>query len=119
MPQPDWDLFSPPPEPPSGPQRDPRRYTGLAGSWRGYELWKATEEGRRAFAYIERAALDQAARGEARVSPRTLVAQVRERLKLEVNDHYSAWIADDLVARHPAALLSVIERRKRRRQKVA
>ena len=102
------------PSPPSGPQTDVRKFTREAGTHRAYVWWRTeTEEGRRVFAYVERCALTEAARGETRISIRTLAEQARMRLKIEMNDHYSPWMADDLLARHPH-LIDLVERRRRR-----
>ena len=102
-----------PPPPPSGPQRDVERFCGT--SYEGYVWWKtSTVEGRRAFGYIEQCALVAAEKGQARISVNRLVEEVRVHLQLEVNNTYRAWIADDLVMRHPH-LTDLIERRRRRK----
>jgi len=99
------------PEPPTGPAADPHLREG--GTYAAFVAWMATDDGRMAFQWVEFVALEQLAAGATRVSPRTLVARARDRLHIRINDHYTPWIADDLVAKHPA-LLDVIERRKRK-----
>ena len=116
--RPDWDLFHQPPEPPTGPPTDVGKFqSGKAA----YDAWKATHEGWLVWRYVERTALDQAAAGQHRISPRTIVAEARDRFTVDghhvsINDHYTALLADDLVARHPH-LEELIERRKRRKPK--
>ena len=91
-------------------------YSPAAGTYEAYRQWVVTVEGQVAFDWIERMAVEQLAAGADRVSPRTLVARARDHLHARINDHFTAWIADDLVIRHPH-LLDVIERRKRRKSK--
>ena len=114
--RPDWDLFAPPPEPPSGPATDPRKFTGEPPDVATrYAAWKASKGGWRAWRYMEATALDLAARGELRISVKYLAEQARRALepKVELDNRFTARIADDLVARHPH-LEALIERRKRR-----
>lgn len=102
------------PPPPTGPAADP--HTPESGTYRAYEAWLLTEEGAAAFAWVEAKALEQVAAGATRVSPRTLVARARDALRARINDHFTPWIADDLVAKRPE-LLDVVERRKRKKAK--
>ena len=112
--QPVWDLFSQPPEPPSGPRTDPRKFTAEPPSVAvRYVAWKASKGGWRAWRYVERTALDLAAAGELRISTKFLVEQARRRLKVEINNNFTSFLATELVARHPH-LVELVERRKRR-----
>lgn len=108
-------LFAPPP-PPSGPRATVP--SAVDGGYHTYVAWKYTQDGATVVAWVEGRALARFASGERRISARTLAADARDALKIKVNDHFTPWIADDLVARHPE-LLDVIERRKRRKAKVA
>ena len=112
--RPEWDLFHPPPDPPTGPPTDVAKFASGAAA---YAAWKATHEGWLVWRYVERTALDQAAAGQQRISTRTIVAEARDRFTVDghhvsINDHYTALLADDLLARHPH-LEDRIERRKR------
>ncbi len=102
-------------DPPTGPLADP--HPAASGTYSAYLEWLVTEDGIRAFIWVETMALEQLAAGAARISPRTLVARARDRFKIGINDHYTPWIADDLVTRQPA-LLELVERRKRKKAKV-
>jgi len=104
-------LFEPP-EPPSGPQKDVRRFVG--STYPQYVAWKHTEDGWRVWRYVERVALDLAAAGEERIGVKALVEKARQATKLEANNSWSCLLADDLVAAHPH-LTTLIERRKRRK----
>jgi len=111
--QPVYDLFSPPPEPPTGPPTDLGKFA--RGSEARYQAWKATDAGWKAWRYIERTALDLAARGEARISLQFCIEQAREHVEphASVNHNFRSLICRDLLARHPH-LVDRIERRKRR-----
>jgi hypothetical protein len=114
--QPDYDLFTPPPEAPSGPPTDVGKFLSHHSRGIRYAQWKGTEAGWRVWRYVECTALDLAARGEQRISVKYLVEQARRGLdkpKVEINNSYTALLADDLVARHPH-LVDLLERRKRR-----
>ena len=103
-----WDA----PPPPSGPAKDVRRFVG--STYERYVRWRTeTPEGRQAFSYIAGAALVAAERGDKRISVNRLVEEARARLHVEINNTARAWLADDLIARHPH-LADVVERRKRR-----
>lgn len=110
------DLFDEPPEPPTGPAAEVP--SPGDGSFRAYLRFRNTAPGQQAWAWIVEVALTRYGQGERRISPRTLVAEARDVLKVRINDHFSPWIADDLVVLRPE-LLDVIERRKRRKAKVA
>jgi hypothetical protein len=104
-----WDA----PPPPSGPQKDVTRFIGGTPA-EAYAHWRhRTEDGRRVFAYVERIALDLAARGDERISVNRLVEEARAHLHLEVNNSHRAALSDELIARHEH-LLALIERRKRK-----
>lgn len=94
---------------PSGPPgRSARQNTPGA-----YIAWRNSGEGMRAWDAIRDAALREARDGATRISVNRLVEEVRRLLKVEVNNTFRAWIADDLVLLYPR-LRDVIERRRRR-----
>jgi hypothetical protein len=97
-------------DPPSGPRRE--LPTKAEGQFSAYVRWRGTEDGHRAWRWIVEQALLAAERRQRRVSPRTLVARCRDTLHVKLNDHYSAWIGDDLWAAFPI-LRPLIERRRR------
>lgn len=99
------------PPPPTGPPADIP--TEREGDYIAYRTWRATDDGKRAWTWIKNRALEAVHRGEKRVSPRTLVGACRDALRVKINDHFSPWIADDLVHDWPV-LRDVIERRKRK-----
>lgn len=101
-----------PPPPPTGPVADVP--TTEQGQHSAYRLWRGTAEGEVAYRWIEDRALGLFRAGETRISPRTLVGVARDHLKTPINDHFSPWIADDLIRAH-RELLDVIERRRRRK----
>lgn len=106
-----WYVPVPVPEPPTGPAAIvPTKGEGTPAA---YGAWRESEDGRDAWRWILAQAREALKRGERRVSPRTLVAQCRDVLKVQINDHFSPWVADDLIRAEPA-LLDVIERRRRR-----
>ena len=113
--RPDYDLFTEPPEPPSGPTTDVGKFGPKETVRTRYAVWKGSDDGWRAWRYMEATALDLAARGELRISAKYLAEQARraDHLHAEIDNRWTALIADDLVARHPH-LLDKIERRKRR-----
>jgi hypothetical protein len=101
-------------DPPSGPRAEiPSK---AEGQFSAYVRWRGTEQGDLAWRWIVGQALLAAEQGKQRVSPRTLVARCRDALHVKINDHYSAWIADDLVTAFPI-LRPIIERRRRRKVK--
>ena len=100
------------PPPPTGPEAEkyhhedgrPERFVAFLDTPDGQAFWEAVEE----------AALEALRTGEERFSTRTFLARYRDDEKVRINDHFSPWFADELVARHPL-LLDIIERRKRRK----
>lgn len=96
------------PDPPTGPAKTPG-----GGTWEAYLVWRQSEDGLRVWVYVEAQAMAALEMGATRFSTRTSCAEARDRLKVEINDHYTAWIADDLCRKH-IALLDIIERRVRR-----
>jgi hypothetical protein len=104
-----WDA----PPPPSGPQKDVTRFVGGSPA-EAYAHWRhRTEDGRRVFAYVERIALDLAARGDERISVQRLIEEARAHLQLEVNHNLRSLLSDELIARHEH-LIDLIERRRRK-----
>lgn len=99
-----------PPAPPTGPQTPGN--SARAGSRDAYVTWRHTA-GTRAWLFI----LDRAScllrSGAKRISTKALVETARGELKLEINNTYTAYIADDLLRVEPA-FEKVIERRRRK-----
>lgn len=104
-------LFSSP-APPTGPEgRVPTEHEGRRAA---YLQWRKSLDGASAWAWITDRARGLLASGSTRISAKALVEDCRAALKVEINNTWTAWIADDLVAAHPA-LLEVVERRRRRK----
>ena len=104
-------IFAPPP-PPTGPATDTRKFE--PGLEERYQAWKLTEAGARVWRYVERAALDRAARGERRIGLQGIFEDARQQdWHPTVNHNFRSLIARDLIARHPH-LLERIERRQRK-----
>ena len=100
------------PEPPTGPQTPPR--TKAMNRYGAYQLWKRSEEGGRAFGWMLVSARRQLAAGARRISTKALVEACRATLRCDLNNSYTSWLADDLLAVEPL-LESVIERRVRKK----
>ena len=94
------------PKPPTGPQIEPPERS--SGRREVYEDWRRAE-GREAYDFIEREALDRLRRGDKRISVGLLTEMARDRLKVRVLNAHRAHIADDLVIEHPP-LLELIQR---------
>lgn len=104
----EFDLFNPPPSGPAATIPSPKSGTRAA-----YWVWRKTDDGVMVWRWILERVNAAFMAGEKRASPRTLVADCREALRVKVNDHFSAFVADELVERYPE-LKPIIERRKRR-----
>lgn len=81
----------------------------------GYRAWRESGDGYKAFATLERLAVEQfhgTNGARKRISINALVEKVRDIWKIHINNTYRAWIADELIRRHPD-MASVIVRRKR------
>jgi hypothetical protein len=99
------------PSPPTGPaaavyRREdgrPSAFTAFMKSEDGTPFWRA----------LEAAALDALARRETRFSPRGFLAHYRDSKKVRINNNFSPWFADMLVAEHPQ-LVDIVERRVRK-----
>ena len=96
------------PDPPTGPEKIPEDAT-----WEAYCGWRETAEGLRVWLDIEEQALAAFLAGARRIGVKALVESARSRLRVEINNTYTAWLADDLVGLHPE-LLPLIERRVRK-----
>jgi hypothetical protein len=111
----DLPLFAAPeiPPAPSGPATPLPEPS--AGTLEGYQAWRATGEGQRAFDYMERMALEAFQDGERRIGAKGLLEACRFGLRprVKLNSTHTAYIADELVAKHPV-LADKIERRKRK-----
>jgi len=99
------------PSPPTGPAAEaysreegkPSAFTAFMESADGTPFWRA----------LEAAALDALARGETRFSPRGFLAHYRDTKRVRINNNFSPWLADQLVAEHPQ-LVDIVERRVRK-----
>lgn len=103
------------PPPPTGPEidvpgTDANRYTAYRG-------WLQTEDGRHVWGLFVAAITRAIARNETRWSPRDFASGLRADLKIKINNTYTAWLADDMIALFPEAE-AIIERRKRKKAKV-
>lgn len=65
-----------------------------------YATWRLTPEGKTAFDWIERRALDLAAAGERRIGSKSLVERCRDQLHVHINNLLTPNIARELVLRH-------------------
>ena len=65
-----------------------------------YATWRLTEDGKVAFDWIERKALDLAAQGEKRIGSKSLVEQARDKIHVHINNKFTPMIARELVLRH-------------------
>jgi len=100
------------PSPPTGPAAEvysreegkPSAFTAFMESADGTPFWRA----------LEAAALDALARREARFSPRGFLAHYRDSKRVRINNNFSPWFADMLVAEHPQ-LVDIVERRVRKK----
>lgn len=61
-----------------------------------YRIWRDTDDGRRTWAAVLEEASTLVASGATRLSSKALVETVRSRLRLPVNNSWTAWIARDL-----------------------
>lgn len=101
-----------PPRPPTGPLVLPP--PPAANTPAAYRAWRATADGDEAWGWILGRAREALATGRDRLSAKALVEGCRARLKVEINNTWTAWIADDLVTAEPG-LLAIVERRRRRK----
>lgn len=100
------------PAPPTGPPTDvDAKFSD--DDFERYLEWKQTPDGRRACQHIAKLALADAAEGRPRISTKMLVEVTRRALRVCITNTFTAWIADDLVARYPEQLAPRIERRAR------
>ena len=98
------------PDPPTGPAKRP----ASANTFRGYLHWRGTPDGEAFWAELVHRTLRLHRSGAQRISVNRLHDDVRGDLKIEANNTYRPWLADDLCRRWPE-LMAVIERRKRRK----
>jgi hypothetical protein len=99
------------PAPPTGPAAEiPNR---AAGSYGAYLEWRDTDVGQRFFNEARAAALE----ADGRFSPRSFLAWFRDEYKVRVNDHFSPYLADELITACPE-LEAIIERRKRKKVQI-
>jgi hypothetical protein len=112
--RPDADLLYAPLPTPSGPQTPVP--TRALNSFNAYCAWKRSDDGGRAMGWMLTRAREQLAAGEQRIGMKALTERCREMLKVALNNAWTAWLADDLVAADPR-LLPLIERRVRRKAK--
>ena len=103
-----------PPPPPSGPpavvpSKEANRYAA-------YLTWRADPLGVELFTAMLEKVRQLAAGGDTRISVKAVVEWARRHYRAEINNTWTAWLADDFVA-IDARLLPLIERRKRRKEK--
>lgn len=103
----------PVPDPPTGPPAAP--YDREDGRPEKYVAFRATEDGEAFWVRLTQDALGALQEGESRFSTRTFLARYRDEQKVRINDHFSPWFADDLVAAYPE-LLDIVERRARKKR---
>src|SRR5688572_33324866 len=111
----DWNdlpMFSAPL--PSGPSTTPP--PRQANTFAAYCAWKRSEEGGKAFGWMLTRARERLAERETRIGMKALVERCREDLKTDINNTWTAWLADDLVAADDR-LAPLIERRTRRKSR--
>jgi len=106
-------LFDRPPPPPTGPLAD--SYSREEGKPHAFIKFMESEDGPVFWRALEDAALDAFKRQETRFSPRGFLAHYRDTKKVRINNNFSPWFADQLVAEHPQ-LLDLIERRVRKKE---
>lgn len=95
--------------PPSGPKAVP--FTDPEGSPEAYRAFMAGEIGLELWKDLVGAAQASYEQGK-RFSTRTFIAKYRERYGVRINDHFSPWLADELVA-NDVRLDAIVERRRR------
>lgn len=103
-----------PPPPPSGPSavvpsKEANRYAA-------YLTWRGDPLGVELFIAMLEKVRQLAAGGDTRISVKAVVEWARRHYRAEINNTWTAWLADDFVATDPR-LLPLIERRKRRKEK--
>jgi len=105
----DFELPSPPTGPAvETPTREQNRYVA-------YLEWRGTRDGSCVWAYLKARVRELLLhKPDPRISVKGLVEACRAELKVEINNTYTAWLADDLVRWDPR-LLNLIERRRRRK----
>jgi len=103
-------LFDPPPPPPTGPQTDVGKFARAAA----YDAWRDTEDGQKVRSFVAREALAAYYSGAARISVRDLATAARGVLGVEINNNFTARMADELIATYPG-LTDLVERRAQRK----
>jgi len=101
------------PAPPTGPTAD--KYSREEGKPHAFIKFMDSEDGPPFWMALQDAALDAFRRQEKRFSPRGFLAHYRDTKKVRINNNFSPWFADQLVAEHPQ-LLDLIERRVRKKE---
>jgi len=100
------------PPPPTGPKVEV--FTATDGQPAAYLAWRGTEEGSAYWEQLVAEAHQAFAANELRFSTRTHLAYYRDQRHIRINDHFSPWLADDLVTAFPQ-LLDIVERRARKK----
>ena len=100
-------------EPPTGPAA--KTYSHEEGRPHAFIKFMEGDDGPPFWRALEAAALDALARQETRFSPRGFLVHYRDTKRVRINNNFSPWLADDLVADHPQ-LIDIIERRVRRKE---
>jgi len=105
-------LFDAAPSPPTGPLAE--AYSREEGKPPALAKFMESEDGPPFWRALQDAALDAFGREEKRFSPRGFLAHYRDTKKVRLNNNFSPWFADLLVAKHPQ-LIDIVERRVRRK----
>jgi len=100
------------PIPPTGPAAEV--YSREEGKPHAFIKFMESEDGPPFWRALQDAVLDALGRQEKRFSTRTFLARYRDDEKVRINDHFSPWLADELVAKYPQ-LIDIIERRVRKK----
>jgi hypothetical protein len=103
------------PAAPSGPNVEAP--TPAAGTPEAYALWRKTAEGVEFWDALKRTGLEAFNAGDKRFSTRTFLARYRDDFKVKINDHFSPWLATDLIAAIPQ-LADIVEQRVRKKSEV-
>ena len=100
------------PAPPTGPAAEV--YSREAGKPPALIKFMESDDGPPFWLALEEAALAALGRRERRFSARGFLAHWRDTKRVRINNDFSPWFADRLVAKHPQ-LIDIIERRVRKK----
>ena len=100
------------PSPPTGPAAEV--YSREEGKPHAFTKFMESEDGPPFWQALQDAALDAFGHQQTRFSPRGFLAHYRDTKKVRINNNFSPWFADELVAKYPQ-LIDIIERRVRKK----